>query len=63
MGFADLSILEIAEDYQLSPNAVMALCDRLKIRYETPNTRLPLEDAKAVIELIVQVSPPPDQNP
>ncbi len=56
MGFADLSILEIAEDYRLSPDAVMALCDRLKIRYETPNTRLPLEDAKAVIEHIVQAS-------
>jgi predicted DNA-binding protein YlxM (UPF0122 family) len=62
MGFADLSILEIAEDYQLSPDAVMALCDRLKIRYETPNTRLPLEDAKAVIEHIVDASQHPDHD-
>lgn len=62
MGFADLSILGIAKDYQRSPDAVMALCHRFQLRYETPNTRLPLEDAKAVIKQIVEASPPPSQD-
>lgn len=49
MGFADLSIAEIAEDYHLSVEAVLQLCDQLGISYKTPQTRLALEDAKAVI--------------
>ena len=49
MGFADLSIAEIAADYSLPVEGVLALCDRLGIAYKTPNSRLALEDAKAVI--------------
>lgn len=53
MGFADLSIAEIAADYNLAVEQVLHLCDRLGIAYKTPQTRLPLEDAKAVILLIL----------
>jgi predicted DNA-binding protein YlxM (UPF0122 family) len=49
MGFADLSIAEIAEDYHLPPQEVLQLCDRLGIAYRDLQTRLPLEDAKAVM--------------
>ncbi len=49
MGFADYSIAEIAEDYQLSLESVFALCDRLGIAYQDAETKLALEDAKAVI--------------
>ncbi len=58
MGFADLSIAEIAADYQLPVEAVLQLCDQLQIAYKTPETRLPLEDAKAVISQILQANPP-----
>ena len=53
MGFADLSIAEIAADYNLSEAEVMVLCDRLGIAYKNPQTRLALEDAKAVISQIL----------
>jgi len=53
MGFADLSIAEIAEDYSLPPKEVLYLCDQLGIAYKTCNTRLALEDAKAIISQIL----------
>jgi len=53
MGFADLSIAEIASDYNLSVEEVSALCDRLGIAYKTQKTRLALEDAKAIISQIL----------
>lgn len=49
MGFADLSIVEIAADYNLPVEEVLALCDQLGIAYKTSKTRLALEDAKAII--------------
>ena len=49
MGFADYSITEIAEDYKLTIEAVFKLCDRLGIAYQDAETKLALEDAKAVI--------------
>ncbi len=49
MGFADYSIAEIAEDYKLSLESVFSLCDRLGIAYQDAETKLALEDAKAVI--------------
>jgi hypothetical protein len=49
MGFADLSIAEIAEDYKLSVEMVCKLCDRLGISYQDAFTKLALEDAKAVM--------------
>ena len=53
MGFADLSIAEIAADYSLPVEEVFALCDHLGIAYKTANTRLALEDAKAIISQIL----------
>lgn len=53
MGFADLSIAEIAEDYNLSVEEVLGLCDQLGIAYKTCKTRLALEDAKAIISQIL----------
>lgn len=52
MGFADLSITEIAEDYSLPVEEVLHLCDQLGIAYKTAKTRLALEDAKAVMSRI-----------
>lgn len=49
MGFADLSIQELATDYQVGVERVIYLCDQLGITYKSPATRLPLEDAKAII--------------
>ena len=57
MGFADLSIAEIAEDYSLPPKEVLYLCDQLGIAYKTCNTRLALEDAKAIISQILSQRP------
>ncbi len=54
MGFADLSIAEIAEDYNLPVEDVFQLCRQLGISYKTSQTRLALEDAKAVIAKILQ---------
>ena len=58
MGFADLSIAEIAADYNLSVEEVLALCNQLGIAYKTPQTRLALEDAKAIISQILSQSHP-----
>jgi hypothetical protein len=49
MGFADVSIAELATDYNLTVEEVFSLCDRLGIAYKSAKTRLPLEDAKAII--------------
>ncbi len=53
MGFADLSIAEIAEDYNVPVEDVLNLCDQLGIAYKHPQTRLALEDAKAIISQIL----------
>ncbi len=53
MGFADLSIAEIAADYNLSEMEVLALCDQLGIAYKSSKTRIALEDAKTIISHIL----------
>ena len=53
MGFADLSIAEIAQDYNLPVEVVCRLCDQLGITYKNPQTRLALEDAKAIMANII----------
>lgn len=62
MGFADLSLSEIAEDYQVPIEQVMALCNRLHIAYTSPQTRLALEDAKAIIETLLATRPNPPET-
>ncbi len=53
MGFADLSIAEIAADYKLPVDEVLALCDQLGIAYKTSKSRLALEDVKEIISQIL----------
>ncbi|MEP0753513.1 translation initiation factor IF-2 [Trichocoleus sp. Lan] len=53
MGFADLSIAEIAADYNLPVEEVVKLCEQLGIAYKTQQSRLALEDAKAIISKIL----------
>ncbi|MGL5836667.1 MAG: translation initiation factor IF-2 [Waterburya sp.] len=49
MGFAELSIADIAAEYDLEEQAVFELCDRFKINYKNERTCLALEDAKVII--------------
>ncbi|MGL5081146.1 MAG: translation initiation factor IF-2 [Microcoleaceae cyanobacterium] len=53
MGFADMSIAEIAEDHKVSIETVLSLCTELGIAYKHPQTRLALEDAKAIMSRII----------
>ncbi|NEP13466.1 MAG: translation initiation factor IF-2 [Symploca sp. SIO2C1] len=53
MGFADLSIAEIAAEYELPTQDVCNLCEQMGIAYKNQQTRLALEDAKAVISKIL----------
>lgn len=66
MGFADISITELAADYQVSPEEVARLCSKLGIRYRSMATRLPLEDAKAIILVLtasgVDILPAPKEK-
>ena len=58
MGFADLSIAEIAADYSIAVDKVLSVCDQLLIAYKNQNTRLALEDAKAIISQILSETDP-----
>jgi len=49
MGFAELSIADIAAEYQIEEQEVLELCDRFKINYKNERTCLALEDAKTII--------------
>ena len=49
MGFAELSIADIAAEYQLEEQTVFELCDRFQINYQNERTCLALEDAKTII--------------
>ncbi|MEM1171582.1 MAG: translation initiation factor IF-2 N-terminal domain-containing protein [Cyanobacteria bacterium P01_H01_bin.35] len=53
MGFADISIQEIAEDFNVHVNEVLRLCDQMGISYQHSQTRLALEDAKAIMSHIL----------
>jgi hypothetical protein len=62
MGFADLSITEIAEDYNLPVEIVLKLCDQLGIAYQHSQTRLALEDAKALMSHIIAQRQSPEST-
>ncbi len=63
MGFADLSIADIAAEYNLPVEEVFQLCDQLTINYKNQQTFLALEDAKAVISHILsQKAPSPQED-
>ena len=53
MGFAQLLITDIAQEYQLPVEAVFQYCNELGIRYKNQDTCLALEEAKAVIQQIL----------
>lgn len=53
MGFAELAIADIANEYDLSIEEVFHLCNQLGIHYKNSQTCLALEDAKAVISQIL----------
>jgi hypothetical protein len=53
MGFADLSIADIAAEYNLPVETVFHLCDQLGVTYRNQQTNLALEDAKAIIAQIL----------
>lgn len=53
MGFADLSLAEIATEYDLPVETVFSLCDHLGVSYKNERTNLALEDAKAIISSIL----------
>jgi hypothetical protein len=49
MGFADISIADLAQDYALTVEEVLAWCDNLAIPYRSSASLLALEDAKKII--------------
>jgi len=49
MGFAELSVADIAAEYDLTIEAALDICERLGIAAKDRHTRLALEDAKAVM--------------
>ncbi len=53
MGIADLSLAEIAADYHLPIEEGNHLGEQLGIACKTQETRLALEDAKAIISKIL----------
>ncbi|WP_245395566.1 hypothetical protein [Anthocerotibacter panamensis] len=57
MGFADIAIADLAEDYQLTVTEVLSWCDHFGIPYRSPESLLALEDAKRII-LAVQAPVP-----
>lgn len=53
MGFADLSIADIAAEYDLPVETVFHLCEQFGVSYKNQETLLALEDAKAIISHIL----------
>jgi hypothetical protein len=53
MGFADLSIAEIAADYSIPVGKEFSLCKQLLIADKHQKTHLALEAAKAIISQIL----------
>ncbi|UFP94485.1 hypothetical protein [Gloeobacter morelensis] len=49
MGFADVSIAALAEDYGLNIAQVFTLCRRFEIPFQDEHSQLALEDAKRII--------------
>ena len=62
MGFADLSISDIATQYDLEVETLFRLCDRLNISYKNEATCLALEDAKMVILEILSANTLKDEE-
>lgn len=57
MGFADVTVRELASDYALELQAVLALCHTLGIPHQDADSFLALEDAKRIL-IAVQATKP-----
>jgi hypothetical protein len=55
MGFADISIEDLAEDYSLPVAQVIELCDQMAIPYQNAKSNLALEDAKKIILAVLEL--------
>jgi hypothetical protein len=55
MGFADISIEDLAEDYSLPVAQVIELCDQMAIPYQNQKSNLALEDAKKIILAVLEL--------
>lgn len=55
MGFADISIEDLAEDYSLPVAQVIELCDQMVIPYQNQKSNLALEDAKKIILAVLEL--------
>lgn len=55
MGFADISIEDLAEDYSLPVAQVIELCDQMAIPYQNEKSNLALEDAKKIILAVLEL--------
>lgn len=53
MGFADISLAEIATEYNLPVESIFTLCNQLGINYKNQQTCLALEDAKTLISYVL----------
>jgi hypothetical protein len=63
MGFADLSIAEIAADHYVPLEKVLSVSEQPGISsFKRQNTRLALEDVKAIISHILSVTHPKGSN-
>ena len=63
MGFAELSIADIATEYEITVEKVFDLCDRFNINYKNERTCLALEDAKTVISTILSAKADSNKSP
>jgi hypothetical protein len=59
MGFADISIKDLAEDYSLPVSQVIQLCDQMAIPYQNEKSNLALEDAKKIILAVLELKSSP----
>ncbi|NJK72131.1 MAG: translation initiation factor IF-2 [Synechococcaceae cyanobacterium SM2_3_60] len=57
MGFADVTVRELASDYALELEAVLALCQKLGIPHHDADSFLALEDAKRILTAVQAPSP------
>ncbi len=52
MGFADVTVRELASDYALDLPAVLKLCRELGIPHRDADSFLALEDAKRILTVV-----------
>ncbi len=58
MGFADVTVRELAGDYALDLQVVLTLCQELGIPHCDADSFLALEDAKRIVIRVQTATPP-----